>query len=667
MAKKEKVAKTSRGIGIRTKINSLIMGIILLFSILIVFVTVRMLSFTNQYQGVLENISKISYIESNASNVARTIVNFCNYQKNIEESGFTEFVDNMDQYIVDIGKNIGDDEAYSSNRSQHETFSREVSKYVDMYRQVVDLSGGETFSAKAAGDIASSMSGQASFVASSASSLLNYEILRSEDLEASIQSQKKTLILMIVVIIIVVVVGTTVVGILMANSITKPIVRLDRRISVMAEGDLSVANLSLNTKDELGHLAQAFNKMKGNVSDTLSQALDSTSQLKEAMNSVAISMEENSLGSARIAESVTEMLHKLESQNIEVNKIVTEIQEMEEISHNVVSNAERISSNSEETIEYAETGAKQLDAYVVQMEEINASIKDVSEIFIQFGKNAEKMTAALTTITDIASQTNLLSLNASIEAARAGEAGRGFAVVADEIRKLADDSQAAAKEIGGMIEQIQQQSEVMNKKLGESIDQLEKGNEMTRETQRSFETIHKGTEEVGASIQEIVAQLGVLNTKINDTADSAEAIQNAADESVTEINEVNAVVAEESANLASVSDTSAQLLQLTDELEQKINEFKLKPDEEVSQENVETVEVVNDNTVESQDEVATEAEDKNVEETENVINEDEVSFEDGFESVDTTQNLSADDSSDTSDDTSDTSDDDVDVFGMEEE
>ncbi len=196
-------------------------------------------------------------------------------------------------------------------------------------------------------------------------------------------------------------------------------------------------------------------------------------------------------------------------------------------------------------------------------------------MFVKFNENTKRMTEALNAITDIAVQTNLLSLNASIEAARAGEAGKGFAVVADEIRKLADDSQGAAKEIGAMIQKIQNESEHMNDKLEESLRHLQKGNEMTVETRSSFEVIKDGTGEVGRRVADIMEKLETLMEKIGHTVSSAGEIQNAADESVIEINEINAVVTEESTNLESVSGAAGKLLDLTGRLEDMVGEFKL--------------------------------------------------------------------------------------------
>lgn len=414
-----------------------------------------------------------------------------------------------------------------------------MDKFVKLYEEITGICG-EDYSS-AASEQAARLDASTSFLTTNADNLLTYEIGRSEALQETIRQNSQKLFSALVAVITVSIFVAVFLAVVVSRSITRPIKELKKKITVIAAGDLS----------------------------------GSVAELKMATSTVNISIEENSKGSAQIAEAVGGMLFRLKKQQDEVPKIAEQIQEMEKVSGVIIENAEKIHENSEETRINAGNGMDKLIAYTDQLGVINDSIQEVTRVFAKFNENTKRMTEALNAITDIAVQTNLLSLNASIEAARAGEAGKGFAVVADEIRKLADDSQGAAKEIGAMIQKIQNESEHMNDKLEESLRHLQKGNEMTVETRSSFEVIKDGTGEVGRRVADIMEKLETLMEKIGHTVSSAGEIQNAADESVIEINEINAVVTEESANLESVSGAAGKLLDLTGRLEDMVGEFKL--------------------------------------------------------------------------------------------
>lgn len=563
-----------KSLSIRAKINVLTMSIIAIFAILVCITLARMNVYNKQYQSVLENISKVSDISTKSAVMAKTLPNMCNFKDSVEKSGFNELVEEFDAAASSLEANIGTDVVYTQNVRMAQTFAKDVKKFTDSYREIVKVCGGETFS-PAGIDLAKEMFTQSNFISTSAQTLMSVEMVRARDMENKINAGIVNMMIVIMVVMILVVAGSVIISLWVSKSITKPLNIVKDRVTVIANGDLSGDDIVVHSMDEVGQLSVSFNKMKGSVSEILKKVLASTSSLKEAMETVARSMDENTKGSERISESVSEMHEKLEEQLSEVTKIVSQIEDMERIASVVMNNADHIARNSMDTMNNANKGKLQLDTYISKMGEVNSSIEEVNALFISFSENTSKMTKSLQAITDIASQTNLLSLNASIEAARAGEAGKGFAVVADEIRGLADNSKAAANEISAMIDLIKNQSEGMNEKLSECVSLLETGNELTKETKSNFDIIKEGTGEVSSSVEEIMGNLKSLSDKINETGESAERIQTAADTSVTDINEINAIVTEEGANIESVSQTSTDLLSLTDDLEKEVNNFKL--------------------------------------------------------------------------------------------
>lgn len=569
----EKACANKKGTGIGFKLNVGIFGTVMVFIILIAILIMKSSQYSRQYTQVLDNISKITYIKTNTTKVSRTVVNMCGVGGDIESSGHKEIIATIEDYVEEIGENIPEGTEYTEVRNQYDKFASEAGKYISSYQDILSVCGNQYSSDGLSA--AQSMDSNATFVNTSAEALLTSEIARSEQIEASIAADFARTNIVIIVIAIFVTIIVLVTMFILSRSITGPVRQLQNQLTVMSEGDLTRQEIRIKSWDEVGFAAMAFNKMKANLVNLISKVMSGTNDLKTATATVNVSIGENSQGSSRIAEAVDGMLLGLEQQQTEVKHTVEQIGNMENISKEVAEYARAIHHNSERTRDNAQDGMQKIVAYVDQMEEVNRSMRDMENVFVTFGESTKGMTEALASIASIASQTNLLSLNASIEAARAGEAGKGFAVVATEIRNLADDSQTAAAQIGQMIENVRSQADAMSVQLKESMEQLEKGNQLTAQARDSFAVIREGTDEVSGNVEDIIRRVELLTGKITEAVEGMNAIKEAADGNVTEINEISAIVTEESANFEEVSDAMDKLLLLTDDLEGLVSEFKL--------------------------------------------------------------------------------------------
>ncbi len=565
--------KNSKGAGIRLKINACILGTLVVLVALMTVVIGRASQYNAQYSQILDSISKVTFVKDNASYLGRTVVVKCSTGGDIASSGHVEIIDTMEQYVAEVGENVPQEAEYSEMRNQFDKFSSEAGKFIASFRELQAACGASYSSAGL--NAAQDMSGGMSFVSTSAETLLASEIARSELIADEIQSDFRRTLTIIVAAVVVTAVIVIAAAFVLTQSMTAPIIQLQKNLTVMSEGNLTGEDIKVKSQDEAGRAASAFNKMKGSLVHLISKVAANMSELKMATATVNNSVDENAQGGTRIADAVDGMLSALERQQEEVSRAQEQISDMGNIAGKVADYAEAIHGNAEKTRDNARDGMQKIVAYVEQMQEVNRSMRDMESVFASFGENTKGMTEALASISSIASQTNLLSLNASIEAARAGEAGRGFAVVATEIRDLADDSQAAAAHIGKMIEAVSRQADQMTERLRESLDQLEKGNQMTGEARESFEIITSGTDEVGNSVEDIISGVEVLSERIREAMDSMGTVKEAADSNVTEINEVSAVVAEQSANLEEVSEAMDKLLVLTGDVEGLVGEFKI--------------------------------------------------------------------------------------------
>lgn len=573
MRTKKQETKSSKGAGIRLKINACILCTLLVLVALMMVLVDRTSKYNTQYSQVLDSISKVTYVKDNASYLGRTVVVKCGAGGDLASSGHIEIIDTMEQYVAEVGEGIPQEAEYSEMRNQYDKFASETGKYIASFREL-QAACGDTYSS-AGMNAAQNMSGSMSFVSSSAEALLASEIARSERVTDEIQSGFRNMRNLIVVVVFVTAVIVLAAAFALTQSITAPVIKLQKNLMIMSEGNLTNEDLKVNVRDEVGQAAAAFNKMKNNLVHLISEVAANMAELKMATATVNNSVDENAQGGARIADAVEGMLAALERQQGEVSHAQTQIGEMESVAQKVADYAESIHGNAGKTRDNARDGMQKITAYVEQMEEVNRSMREMEDVFASFGENTRGMTEALASISSIASQTNLLSLNASIEAARAGEAGRGFAVVATEIRELADDSQAAAAHIGKMIEAVGSQADRMTARLRESLEQLEKSNQMTGEAKESFEIITNGTDEVSNNVEDIISGVEMLSDRIIQAMGSMGTIKEAADNNVTEINEVSAVVAEQSANLEEVSEAMDKLLVLTGGVESLVAEFKI--------------------------------------------------------------------------------------------
>lgn len=186
----------------------------------------------------------------------------------------------------------------------------------------------------------------------------------------------------------------------------------------------------------------------------------------------------------------------------------------------IAANASEASATAVNTATLADTGEEAMKQVISQMEKIRASSENTGETIRKLGENSETIGQIVETITGIADQTNLLALNAAIEAARAGEQGRGFAVVADEIRKLAEQSGNAAKQIAELIAAVQEETEKAVKAKDEGGENVVKGIQAVKTAGETFESILQSVQKVAEQMQEISAATEQMAASTEDTHES---------------------------------------------------------------------------------------------------------------------------------------------------
>nr|WP_301335069.1 methyl-accepting chemotaxis protein [Holtiella tumoricola] len=384
------------------------------------------------------------------------------------------------------------------------------------------------------------------------------------------------MIVNLILIAVLIVIVAAFIAILLVRALTNPIKLISQKLNTAARGELSHAYLEgniLKKQDELGDIARDFNemithlsRMIGKIKDTSMSVNKSSRILSEASENVKESTNQVAQATNEIAQNTSHQAEELESTVVSVRMLGDEIQTIAE-------NISNISRVSDTTKEIAMDGLE----FVKILQEANVKNNSISETIFesidQVNESVSQITMIIETISSIAQQTNLLSLNASIEAARAGENGKGFAVVANEVRKLADQCQVATEEIVSLISKVQGQSKATVAIAKDSKDVLQKQYSAVQQTETSFEKVNTAIIEMLEKIQAIAASSEIINEQKDDVYKRVGSVAAEGQDSSAVAEEVSATTQEQLHYIADMQKRIDKLYKVTQTLEEEVNHF----------------------------------------------------------------------------------------------
>lgn len=323
-------------------------------------------------------------------------------------------------------------------------------------------------------------------------------------------------------------------SVLIAGQVSRPLKVLEEEAARIAGGDLSGKDIDIKGEDEIGQVARSFNKMHENLLHIIKRVTDTSARVNASAQQLTAAAQETTASATETASTITEIAASVEQ---------------------VAGNVQRVSAASEEANKQAGSGNTNISKAIDQMENIRLASMKVSEVINDLNQKSVQINQIVDLITHIADQTNLLALNAAIEAARAGEQGRGFAVVAEEVRKLAEQSAGAAKEIHGLIKAIQNESGKAVSTMDEGAQEVHTGINLVQEAGDSFKSIIETINSLSLQIQDVAAATQQMAAGIHNVAGSAQE-QTAAMEEVTASSETLSRLASELKELADMFKTS---------------------------------------------------------------------------------------------------------------
>lgn len=394
-----------------------------------------------------------------------------------------------------------------------------------------------------------------------------------ENLQGTGDKARMTM-LVLTAIAIVVGIGTAV---YITRSITKPLKLAVHDLETMAHGDFSlkIPDVFLQAKDEVGDLARAMDKMSGSVSDMLKKISAAAQNLAASSEQLTASAEQSAQASNQVAMSITEVANGTGEQMAAADAASATVQQMSAGLQQAAANANTVAGVADQTFKSAKSGSEIVSQAVSQMMAIERSSLVVANAVEKLNERSQEIGQIVDAISGIAGQTNLLALNAAIEAARAGEQGRGFAVVAEEVRKLAEQSQEAAKKISVLIGEIRQDTEKAVVAMGAGAQDVKEGTGVVNTAGKTFAEILDFINTVTSQIEDISATVQQMAGGSQQIVSSVQQIATVSKNVVGQTQTVSAATEEQSASAEEIASSSQSLAKLAQELQTVVSHFKV--------------------------------------------------------------------------------------------
>lgn len=382
------------------------------------------------------------------------------------------------------------------------------------------------------------------------------------------------------IITILMVLVSVILGRLVANRFTKPLVVLADVLERVANYDLNIRNnekfveLSKH-KSEIGEISRQTDRTVLMLKELISN-ISSESQNTAATAEELTATAQSTLDSANeVATAVNNIAEGATGQAQDTNEAASGIENIKALLNDTMVAFEQLINSIRLIDTKKEEGQKSLAHLIKAIENNNRAANEIGNVIMGANKSADEISRASEMIQSISDQTNLLALNAAIEAARAGEAGKGFAVVAEEIRKLAEQSAGFTGEIKKVIEELKDKTQFAVTTMEEVEKIVEEQNDNTNQTREKFEEIANAV----SSSQEMIERVGASSQKVTESTDKLvgiiENLSAIAEENAATTEEASASVDSQTQSINDISKASEELAQITMKLQEEVSRFKI--------------------------------------------------------------------------------------------
>lgn len=343
----------------------------------------------------------------------------------------------------------------------------------------------------------------------------------------------------------------------------------------IANGEITSEDVTTTATDEMGQMARAFSQMKDNLRNLIKEVAKSAEYVSASSEELTASANQSALAANQIAGAIDNIAQGTATQMEAIDNTSVVVEQLSASVQQVAANANEVAVLSNKTADAAHNGGGAIENAVKQMHQIEVAVGISAQMVSTLGERSKEIGQIVDTIAGIAGQTNLLALNAAIEAARAGEQGRGFAVVAEEVRKLAEQSQEAAKQIAELIGGIQNDTKQAVLAMDDGTREVQVGSEVVINAGAAFKEIEKNIQLVSKQVQEISAVMQQMAGGSEQIVGAVNDIDETSKKSVSATQNVSAATEEQSASVEEIAAASQALAKLAEDLRMAVSVFKI--------------------------------------------------------------------------------------------
>lgn len=395
--------------------------------------------------------------------------------------------------------------------------------------------------------------------------------LPTSEYQSALDAYRNKIFITILLAIIV----ASIIVFMVTSSVVNPLKNAIGFAEEIANGNLSVAELKVKTKDEVGELSNALNNMLKNLKSLVGQVIDISANLSASSEELSASGEEVSASAEHVGTAIQDVASGAEEQSAQAQETNALLYELTGQINMVSSSSEAMNKKADEVTYNIEIGDQSIENSVAEVNKLKENSNNVSDAIDSLADSSQRIGEIVQIIKDISAQTNLLALNAAIEAARAGEAGRGFSVVADEIRELAEQSGEATDEISKLIGGIQKDVEISVENMKQTEQAVNTSVSSIEESGKSFDDIRQAASVLNNIIENIDEQTEKMKVNSNEVESAVKQIAEVSQTAASNAEEVAAASEEQSASTEEIVNSAQNLAEMAQKLSNAVNEFKI--------------------------------------------------------------------------------------------